>query len=75
MSKEKKNKKRAEIMSATFAAEVKEPGYYRDHEVPDLKLRVRVTEITGREQIVCHLDQIVDPASQDQRAGHPPGAG
>ena len=45
MTKEKKNKKRAEIMSATFAAEVKEPGYYRDHEVPNLALRVRVTEI------------------------------
>ena len=46
MTKEKKNKKRAEIMSATFAAEVKEPGYYRDHEEPNLKLRVRTTEIT-----------------------------
>ena len=46
MSKEKKNKDSAEIMSATFAAEVEEPGYYRDHEVPPLALRVRVTEIT-----------------------------
>ena len=46
MSKEKKNKDSAEIMSATFAAQVEEPGYYRDHEVPPLALRVRATEIT-----------------------------
>ena len=39
------NKKRTEKMSAKFAAEVEEPGYYRDHEVPNLALRVRVTEI------------------------------
>ena len=46
MTKEKKNKDSAEIMSATFAAQVEEPGYYRDHEEPNLQLRVRTTEIT-----------------------------
>ena len=31
----KRKNKRAETMSATFAAEIREPGYYRDHEVPE----------------------------------------
>ena len=39
------NQQRAEKMTGRFAAAVQTPGYYRDHEVPDLKLRVRATEI------------------------------
>ncbi len=62
MTKQQKNSKWTGKLSSTFVAKPLEPGYYSDHEVPGLKLRVQHTKSKGISKSWVHkveIDELV----------------